>query len=72
MAGVAGTILAAYAGLLGAKYLPYLLAAAFMSAPGGILMAKIIMPDEDEPAPEADGRDRAARRRASAPKGRPR
>lgn len=49
MAGVAGTILAAYASLLGAQYLPYLLAAAFMSAPGGILMAKIIMPD-DPPA----------------------
>jgi CNT family concentrative nucleoside transporter len=46
MAGVAGTILAAYAGLLGERYLPYLLAAAFMSAPGGILMAKMIMPDE--------------------------
>ena len=46
MAGVAGTILAAYAGLLGEGYLPYLLAAAVMSAPGGILMAKIIMPDE--------------------------
>ena len=46
MAGVAGTILAAYASLLGQQYLPYLLAAAFMSAPGGILMAKIIMPDE--------------------------
>ena len=46
MAGVAGTILAAYAGLLGNDYLPFLLAAAFMSAPGGILMAKIIMPDE--------------------------
>jgi CNT family concentrative nucleoside transporter len=46
MAGVAGTILAAYAALLGADALPYLLAAAFMSAPGGILMAKIMMPDE--------------------------
>ncbi|HEX8512773.1 MAG TPA: nucleoside transporter C-terminal domain-containing protein [Allosphingosinicella sp.] len=46
MAGVAGTILAAYASLLGKDFLPYLLAAAFMSAPGGILMAKIIMPDE--------------------------
>jgi CNT family concentrative nucleoside transporter len=45
MAGVAGTILAAYATLLGPAALPYLLAAAFMSAPGGILMAKIIMPD---------------------------
>jgi len=50
MAGVAGTILAAYAGLLGEKYLPFLLAAAFMSAPGGILMAKLLMPDEP-PAP---------------------
>ncbi len=49
MAGVAGTILAAYAGLLGDDYLPYLLAAAFMSAPGGILMAKIIMPDDGPP-----------------------
>jgi CNT family concentrative nucleoside transporter len=56
MAGVAGTILAAYAGLLGEKYLPFLLAAAFMSAPGGILMAKIIMPDEGEPDPEAEGK----------------
>jgi CNT family concentrative nucleoside transporter len=46
MAGVAGTILAAYASLLGPSALPYLLAAAFMSAPGGILMAKIMMPDE--------------------------
>ena len=46
MAGVAGTILAAYASLLGESYLPYLLAAAFMSAPGGILMAKMIMPDD--------------------------
>jgi CNT family concentrative nucleoside transporter len=48
MAGVAGTILAAYASLLGASYLPYLLAAAFMSAPGGILMAKIIMRDDPD------------------------
>jgi CNT family concentrative nucleoside transporter len=55
MAGVAGTILAAYAGLLGNAYLPFLLAAAFMSAPGGILMAKIIMPDDGEPSPEAEG-----------------
>ena len=51
MAGVAGTILAAYASLLGAQYLPYLLAAAFMSAPGGVLMAKMLMPD-DLPGPD--------------------
>ena len=50
MAGVAGTILALYVSLFPAaarpEILPYLLAAAFMSAPGGILMAKIIMPDD--------------------------
>ena len=46
MAGVAGTILGAYASLVGEQLLPYLLAASFMSAPGGILMAKIIMPDD--------------------------
>ena len=43
MAGVAGTILAAYASM-GIR-IDYLLAAAFMSAPGGILMAKIMMHD---------------------------
>ena len=47
MAGVAGTILAAYASFIGSDAVPFLLAAAFMSAPGGILMAKIIMPDDE-------------------------
>ena len=46
MAGVAGTILGAYASMIGTQLLPYLLAASFMSAPGGIAMAKIIMPDD--------------------------
>lgn len=59
MAGVAGTILAAYASLLGPASLPYLLAASFMAAPGGLLMAKIMMPDvllppEAAAAPGAD------------------
>ena len=48
MAGVAGTILAAYASM--GIQIDYLLAAAFMSAPGGILMAKIIMPDNPDDA----------------------
>jgi CNT family concentrative nucleoside transporter len=52
MAGVAGTILAAYASFLGPESLPYLLAASFMAAPGGLLMAKIIMPD---PRPRPGG-----------------
>jgi CNT family concentrative nucleoside transporter len=54
MAGVAGTILAAYASFIGEEAVPFLLAAAFMSAPGGILMAKIIMPDD---APLPNGMD---------------
>jgi concentrative nucleoside transporter, CNT family len=61
MAGVAGTILGAYAIMIGEHLLPYLLAASFMSAPGGILMAKIMMPDdpaasgiEPEPVDESE------------------
>ncbi len=53
MAGVAGTILAAYVNMIGKELLPFLLAASFMSAPGGILMAKLMMPD----APEDKGKE---------------
>ncbi|MGI9271814.1 MAG: NupC/NupG family nucleoside CNT transporter [Woeseiaceae bacterium] len=48
LASIAGTVLAGYV-LMGAN-ITYLLAAAFMAAPGGLLMAKIIMPDT-EPVP---------------------
>lgn len=58
MAGVAGSILAAYA-QLGVKT-EYLLAAAFMSAPGGLLMAKLMMPDPVQPAFDAEQRAEAA------------
>jgi len=51
MAGVAGTILAAYAAM--GISIDLLLAASFMSAPGALLMAKIIMPD---PRPSTDDR----------------
>ncbi|MET0372618.1 MAG: nucleoside transporter C-terminal domain-containing protein, partial [Rhizorhabdus sp.] len=47
MAGVAGTILAAYAAM--GISIDLLLAASFMSAPGALLMAKIIMPDPRVP-----------------------
>jgi CNT family concentrative nucleoside transporter len=43
-ASVAGTLLAAYA-QMGIK-IEYLLAANFMAAPGGLLMAKLIMPND--------------------------
>jgi CNT family concentrative nucleoside transporter len=45
LASIAGTVLAGYT-LMGAE-LEYLLAAAFMAAPGGLLMAKILMPDDE-------------------------
>lgn len=44
VASIAGTVLAGYV-LMGAE-MKYLLAASFMAAPGGLLMAKMIMPDE--------------------------
>lgn len=48
MASVAGSVMAAYIAMLGSQLAPYLLAAALMSAPAGIFMAKIIVPDEDD------------------------
>lgn len=44
VASIAGTVLAGYV-LMGAET-KYLLAAAFMAAPGGLLMAKMLMPDD--------------------------
>jgi len=46
LASVAGSILAGYAGL--GIDLKYLIAASFMAAPGGLLMAKIIMPETEQ------------------------
>src|SRR3546814_17101912 len=51
MAGVAGTILGAYASMLREQLLPYLLAANFMSGPRGIMMANIMQPAD----PKAPG-----------------
>jgi len=45
VASIAGTVLAGYV-IMGAET-KYLLAAAFMAAPGGLLMAKMLMPDEE-------------------------
>lgn len=46
LASIAGSVLAGYAGM-GVK-IEYLLAASFMAAPGGLLMAKIIIPETEE------------------------
>ena len=45
MASVAGSVLAGYAGL--GVDIKYLIAACFMSAPAGLLMAKIILPETE-------------------------
>ncbi len=51
-ASVAGSVLVGYASL--GIELKYLVAAAFMAAPGGLLMAKIIMPETDTPIESLD------------------
>jgi len=48
MASVAGTVLAGYAAM--GIQTEYLLTACLMSAPGGLLMAKLIMPDDKDEA----------------------
>jgi CNT family concentrative nucleoside transporter len=47
LASVAGSVLAGYAGL--GIELKYLLAASFMAAPGGLLMAKLMVPETETP-----------------------
>ena len=47
LASIAGSIMAGYAGI--GVELKYLLAASFMAAPAGLLMAKIILPETETP-----------------------
>ena len=55
LASIAGSVLAGYAGL-GIK-IEYLVAASFMAAPGGLLMAKIIKPETETPKSTLDDLD---------------
>ncbi len=48
MASIAGSLLAGYANM--GVELKYLIASSFMAAPGGLLMAKLIMPETQSPA----------------------
>ena len=50
LASIAGSVMAGYAGM--GVELKYLLAASFMAAPGGLLMAKIILPETSKPNDE--------------------
>ena len=53
LASIAGSVMAGYAGM--GVELKYLLAASFMAAPGGLLMAKLLEPEVDQPAEPAQG-----------------
>lgn len=46
LSSVAGSVLAGYAGM--GVELKYLIAASFMAAPGGLLMAKLLLPETEE------------------------
>lgn len=52
MAAISGAIMAAYAAM--GINLSYLIAASFMAAPGGLLMAKIIKPETERPEQEVE------------------
>jgi CNT family concentrative nucleoside transporter len=52
LASVAGSVLAGYAGL--GVELKYLLAASFMAAPGGLLMAKLLLPETENANEDLD------------------
>lgn len=53
LASIAGAVLAGYASM--GVELKYLVAASFMAAPGGLLMAKIIKPETDTPDEHVEG-----------------
>jgi CNT family concentrative nucleoside transporter len=59
-ATIAGSVMAAYIGILGGpeearrtQFAVHLLTASIMSAPGGLVMAKLLMPETEQPMEEA-------------------
>ncbi len=50
MATVAGSVLVAYMGMVGPEYAGHLIAASFMSAPAAIGFAKLMIPEDGQPA----------------------
>lgn len=63
LASIAGSVMAGYASM--GVEIKYLLAASFMAAPGGLLMAKIIMPETEEFKNELDDLDGAEEKYAN-------
>ena len=61
LATVAGSVLVAYVGLLGADYAGHLVAASFMSAPAAVALAKVMIPEEGVPHTQGGARVEATR-----------
>jgi len=49
MATVAGSVLVVYAGMLGEGYAGHLVTASLLAAPGGLLLAKVMVPETETP-----------------------
>lgn len=49
MATIAGSVLFAYVGMLGPEWAPHIITASIMGAPAGLVLAKILCPEEEEP-----------------------
>lgn len=54
MATIAGSVMAAYIGMLGNEWAPHLLAASIMGAPAGLVLAKIMVPETEEPKTQGE------------------
>ena len=65
LASVAGSVLVGYASL--GVSLDYLIAASFMAAPGGLLMAKLLEPETETPNEELAAEDREAHEQEDQP-----
>jgi CNT family concentrative nucleoside transporter len=56
MASVAGSVLVAYSKMLGSEYAGHLATASLLSAPAGLLIAKVMVPEREQPLTTAGGR----------------
>jgi CNT family concentrative nucleoside transporter len=61
MATVAGSVLVAYVRLLGGEFGGHLVIASFLSAPAGVLIAKVMVPETELPATRAGSQVRVQR-----------
>lgn len=65
MATIAGSVMASFIGILGEEWAPHLLAASIMGAPAGLVMAKLMVPEVDEPETQGEVKMSTERKEAS-------